>query len=41
LVIAYAYLVAKGTEFRTSAVRDWAMRILMKQERPAAKTTTT
>jgi peptidoglycan/LPS O-acetylase OafA/YrhL len=38
LVVAYAYIVAKGTEFRTAAVRDWAMRILMKQERSAAKT---
>jgi hypothetical protein len=26
-VVAYAYAVAKCTEFRTAAVRDWAMRV--------------
>jgi peptidoglycan/LPS O-acetylase OafA/YrhL len=38
LVIGYAYVVAKCTEFRTAAVRDWAMRVFMKRERSVAKT---
>jgi peptidoglycan/LPS O-acetylase OafA/YrhL len=38
LVIGYAYVVAKCTEFRTAAVRDWAMRVFMKRGKVVAKT---
>jgi hypothetical protein len=37
-IVAYAYCVAKLTEFRTPAIRDWAMRTFMKSERLVTKT---
>jgi peptidoglycan/LPS O-acetylase OafA/YrhL len=36
-VIGYAYFVARATEFRTAAVRDWAMRVFIKREKSAAR----
>jgi len=33
-VITLAYLVAMATEFRTAAVRDWAMQLLPKRSKP-------
>jgi hypothetical protein len=38
LVIGYAYVVVKCTEFRTAEVRDWAMRVFLKGGKSVAKT---